>query len=64
MTDKKVYVIETPKEIFWSDCKMDAQYAHVDFLYRDRARYKEVTPLKFRNMTQTTKKKVIHLEET
>lgn len=53
-----VYIVETPDEIFWSKRKMDAQYRHMDFLWRDRAKYKELTEFKWGKLKETTKKKV------
>jgi len=58
-----VYLIETPKEIFWSHRKLDAQYKHLDFLYKDRARYKEMAEEKFNNYVKHSGKKIIKLEE-
>ena len=53
-----IYVVETPEEIFWSKRKMDTQYKHMEFLWRDRARYKEISEFKWGRLSATTKKKV------
>lgn len=37
-----IYVIETPNYILWSKSKMTAQYKHVEFMRRDRARFKSI----------------------
>ena len=53
-----IYIVETPNDIFWSKRKMDAQYRHVSFLWRDRARYKELTEFKWGRLSATTKKSI------
>lgn len=53
-----ILIVETPDEIFWSKRAMDAQYRHMDFLWRDRAKYKEVSEFRFKKLAETTKKKV------
>jgi len=59
--EEMVYIIETPDEIFWSKRKQPVQYRHVDFLWRDRARYKEITAFKWGRLSATTKKKIWEL---
>jgi hypothetical protein len=55
----KMYIVETPKDIFWSIRKMDAQFLHATkFLYKDKAKYKEVTSEAFESLIAQTKKKV------
>jgi hypothetical protein len=56
-----IYLIETPKEIFWSDSKIDTIYRHVEFLYRDRAFYKEMDERRFSNLKKNTSKKVYRI---
>ena len=56
-----VYLIETPEDIFWSKRKLTTQYKHCDFLWRDKAKYKEVVGAKFKALTQSTKKKLWEL---
>lgn len=63
MTTTTVYSVETPKEVFWSNRKMTAQWKHLEFLYRDRARYKEMTEDQFDRYKSSSKKKFIHLTE-
>jgi hypothetical protein len=57
----KVYVIETPSNIWWSKRKLTAQYKHVSFLWRDKARYKEMVASKFDRLVSRTTKKVEEL---
>ena len=59
-----VYSVETPKEVFYSNRKLDAQYKHLEYLYRDRARYKEMTQDQFNKYKESSKKKFIQLEES
>ena len=54
--DPKLYVVETKKEVFVSERKLDAIYKHVEFLY-GAARYKEVLASKFH-----TDKKIVRLQ--
>jgi hypothetical protein len=43
-----IFLIETPREVFWSPSKMDRDFKHaVEFLYRDKARAKQMTPRQF-----------------
>jgi hypothetical protein len=58
MAMPNVYLVETPKEIFWSKSKMDTQYKHVEFFWRDRAKYREMPEFKFEKYKGMTKKKV------
>lgn len=51
-TEEVVYIIETPGEVFWSRSKIDATYRHVEFLYKDKARYKEVPSWRFAKMQE------------
>jgi len=62
MKDTTVYVIETKKDIWWSRSKMDATYKHIEFFWRDKARYKEMTMKRFNQLRQTTDKKVWEIE--
>lgn len=57
-----VFVIETKKDIWWSREKIDAQYKHVEFLYRDKARYREMSMKKFNQLKSSTTKKVYEIE--
>jgi len=57
-----VYVVETPSSIYWSLSKMTAQYRHVDFLWRDKARYKEMSEFRFKNYTKSTPKTVQEIQ--
>jgi hypothetical protein len=56
-----VYIVETPSEIFWSKRKMETQYRHMDFLWRDRAKYKELSEFRWAKLSSTTKKKVYEI---
>lgn len=58
-----VYLVETPREIFWSERKLTSQYKHLDFLYKNRARYKEMPEVKFKSYCAGVKKRIIHLTE-
>lgn len=58
-----VHLVETPREIFWSNRKLTAQWKHIDFLYKDKARYKEMTEDKFKEYCNRVNKRVIRLEE-
>lgn len=63
-TEGTVYFVETPTDIFWSRNKMEAQYKHVEFFWRDRAKYKEMSENKFKNYLGTkSKKKVWELKD-
>ena len=55
---KLVYVVETPDEIFWSERKMETQYKHIEFLWRDKARFKELTRNQWRLLKKRTKKRI------
>lgn len=57
------YYIETPKEIFWSYSKLDATYRHVEFLYRDRAKFKEMKSDRFRSYLKNTPKKAYEIKD-
>ena len=56
-TESLVYVVETKSDIFWSQRKMDTQFLHAtQYLYKDRAIYKEMNPKQFEALkTRTTK---------
>mgnify|MGYP003543810601 CR=1 FL=1 len=56
-----VYIVETKKEVFWSKTKLDAQFKHIEFLYKDQARFKEMTEEAFKKYTEKLSKKVIEL---
>jgi hypothetical protein len=56
-----IYVVETPDEIFWSKRKLTTQFKHLEFLWRDRAKYKELTPVKWGQLKERTSKKVWEL---
>jgi hypothetical protein len=56
-----VYLIETPKDIFWSRRKQATQYEHVKFLWRDKAFYREIPETKFIVIKSKTTKKVWEL---
>ena len=43
-----IYLIETPKDIFYSNEKIDTQYEHVEYLWRDKARYREMSDQQFK----------------
>ena len=58
-----VYLIETSREVFWSNRKLDAQFHHVSFLYKDKARYKEMEEEKFNTYAKHSSKRIIRLEE-
>lgn len=60
----KVYLVETPKDIFWSNSKMDTQYKHVEFFWRDKARYREMDEGQFKRYLIVKKnKKVWEIKE-
>jgi hypothetical protein len=61
--NETVYVIETPDELFWSHRKMDATYKHVDYLWRDRAKYRELAVDKWKALSKTTKKKIYEVSQ-
>ena len=58
-----IYVVETPRELFWSNRKINAQWKHIEFLYKDKARYKEFTEDKWSDYASKANKKLIQLEE-
>ena len=61
-TESLVYVIETKSDIFWSRRKMDTQYIHAtQFLYKDRAIYKEMNPKQFEALKARTTKELREL---
>lgn len=41
---------------------MDVTYNHIQFLYRDRVKYREMTEEKFNKFIESTAKKIIQLE--
>jgi hypothetical protein len=59
----KIYLIDTKSHILWSSVKMKATYKHVEFLFRDRAKFKEVTSDQFNKLVRSTNKKMIEIEE-
>jgi hypothetical protein len=57
-----VYLIETKKEIFWSNRKLDRDWKHAtEFLYRDRAKAKEITEERFKKLKNNTPKKLYEI---
>jgi hypothetical protein len=58
-----IYLVETPKEIFWSKRKMDTHAKHIEFLFRDKARYKVQKESLFQRYIRGTDKRVVKLEE-
>lgn len=58
-----VYCVETPTALYWSASKMTAQYRHVDFLWRDKARWKEFSEFKFKQYTKKLSKEVLEIKE-
>ena len=60
--ESKMYIIETKDEVFYSERKLDVTFKHVEFLYRDNVRYKELTPEQFDKLKMRNKKKFIKLE--
>lgn len=58
-----IYYIETPKEIFWSPRKMNVTWKHIEFLYRDKARAKEMPEDKFFAMLKGSTKKPYELDD-
>lgn len=59
-----IYIIDTKDAIFWSRRKMDRDFKHAcEFLYRDKARAKELTQKAFNRLKQSTPKKVIEIVE-
>ena len=58
----KIYFIETPKEIYWSPRKLDVAYKHIEFLYRDKAKAKELPEDKFKSYQNRSKKKLVRLQ--
>ena len=52
------YVIETPKEVFWSKQKIDATYKHVEFLYRDKAKWREIPDQNWKRFQKNCNKKL------
>lgn len=59
---EQVYFIETPRELYWSRRKLDVTYKHVEFLYRDKAKSKQMDEDRFKAYKGKSKKKVIHLK--
>ena len=57
-----VYLIELPREIYWSSRKMTAAYHHVQYQYKDRARMKEMEAVQFSTYANHGSKKVTQLE--
>ena len=59
-----IYLIETKQEVFWSKRKMDRDYKHAtEFLYRDRAKAKEMLPKQFERFKRNTSKKLYEIVE-
>lgn len=59
-----IYLIETKQEVFWSKRKMDRDYKHAtEFLYRDRAKAKEMQPKQFERFKRNTSKKLYEIVE-
>jgi hypothetical protein len=58
-----VYLIDMKDQILWSKSKMDATYKHVEFLFRDRVRFKEMTEKQFSLLKKTSKKKFFEIQE-
>jgi hypothetical protein len=52
-----MYYVETPTEVFYSRRKLDVQFKHIEYLWRDNARYKEVASHKWEQLLNITKKK-------
>jgi hypothetical protein len=64
MSEEQVYIVETRKEVLWSRRKMTTQYLHAtEFLYRNKAKYREVSMKKLNQMKQYTDKKFIEIQE-
>jgi hypothetical protein len=61
--EDKIYLIDTKSHILWSSVKMKATYKHVEFLFRDRAKFKEVSSDQFNKLVRSTNKKMIEIEE-
>lgn len=52
-----IYMIETKKEVFWANRKMDRDYRHAtEFLYRDKARTKEMPEARFKKFRNNSPK--------
>jgi hypothetical protein len=59
-----VYTIETKGEVFWSKRKMDRDWKHAtEYLYRDKARAKELTQAQFEKFKKNTSKKFYEIVE-
>ncbi len=58
-----IYYVETPDSVFWSSRKMDVQYKHVEYLYRDKVKYKSCSKKLFNGLQSTSKKKFYELNE-
>jgi len=59
-----IYIIETKGEVFWSKRKMDRDYKHAtEYLYRDRAKAKEMAPKQFDRFKRNTGKKLYEIVE-
>lgn len=59
-----IYLIETKQEVFWSKRKMDRDYKHAtEFLYRDKARAKQMSPKQFDRFKRNTAKKLYEIVE-
>lgn len=60
----KVFIIETQKEVFWCNRKMDRDYKHAtEFLYRDKARAKELEKAQFDRLRRNSSKKFWEIVE-
>lgn len=53
-----MYCVETPTELWYSGSKIDATYKHIQFLYRDRAKYFEISDKDFESLRRGTRKSV------
>ncbi len=42
-----LYIVDTPQALYYSTSKLEATYKHVEFSYKDKARYKEVQQSKY-----------------
>ena len=53
---KKIYFIETPTDIFWSDRKLSVIYKHIEFSRKDKTRYLESNLPTLESMVQKSNK--------
>lgn len=63
MTRAPVYIIDTKDHILWSENKMTATHQHVLFLFKDRAKFKELSSSQFKNLKAVSRKKFIHMDD-